>query len=316
MPRKIEVLIVGTGAVGSFYSGKLAQAGARVSALCRSDFDIVKERGITVKSINGDFHFKPAEVVNNIADYQAEPDYIIVATKALPEINTADIISEKVCSNTSIVMLQNGINIEDEVYNRFPENEVISGIAFICATRTAPALIEHIDYGRLIIGKYPRGSSENAEKLANLFLISGINCKVDDNIIMSRWKKLLWNAPFNPISVLGGGIDTKTIIESESSLKLVRDIMEEVIAIAEKSGYSISSENIQKMIDETIRMTPYKTSMLNDFENRRPMEVEAILGNTIRLAENYDLHVPCLKSIYALLSLVNEQNQKRYRNSI
>ena len=120
----------------------------------------------------------------------------------------------------------------------------------------------------------------------------------------------MWNAPFNPISVLGGGIDTKAILENQESIKLVRDVMEEVISIAHKSGYDLSESLIEKNIEDTIKMKPYKTSMLLDYENKRPLEVEVILGNAVRIARRVNLHVPKLESLYALLLLIDRNNLK------
>ena len=105
-----SILVVGTGAIGGFYGGKLAQGGARVAALCRSDVEIVKSKGIQVKSVYGDFHFTPETVIQNVYDYGAPPDYILVGLKVLPEIDTATIIKDIVGPDTSIILLQNGIN--------------------------------------------------------------------------------------------------------------------------------------------------------------------------------------------------------------
>jgi 2-dehydropantoate 2-reductase len=307
MHKNPEILLIGTGAVGAFYGGKLSQSGARVSVLCRSDYDVVRSNGIKIKSIYGDFHFSPAEVINKISNYSKRPDYIIVATKVLPEINIPEIIKEGVHPATSIVMLQNGIDIEEKIAQAFPENEIISALAFICATRLEYGLIEHKDYGRIAIGKYPYGISEKVTELANLFSQSGIPCQTHEDIITARWIKLVWNAPFNPISVLGGGVDTKTIMESENALNLVKSVMYEVKMIAERAGHIIPESIIEKNLQDTYSMTPYKTSMLNDFENKRPMEVEAILGNVMRIAEKYSLPIPCIRTLYSLLSLINNK---------
>lgn len=310
MHKQTEILLVGTGAVGGFYGGKLSQSGARVSALCRSDYDAVRLNGIQIKSINGDFHFSPEQVINKISDYGKRPDYIIVATKVLPEINIPDIIREGVYQGTSIVMLQNGIDIEDKIARAFPKNEIISALAFICVTRLEYGLIEHKDYGRIVIGKYPYGNSDKVRKLADMFSQSGIPCQTHEDIITARWIKLVWNAPFNPISVLGGGVDTKKIMESESAVNLVRSVMFEVKQLAEQTGHIIPESIIEKNLQDTYSMIPYKTSMLNDFENKRPMEIEAILGNAVRIADKFGLPVPCIRALYALLSLINSQFER------
>ena len=304
---KSRILVVGTGAIGGFYGGKLAQAGASVSTLCRSDYEVVKSKGITVTSILGDFHFTPEKVIRDLGEYGPLSDYILVGLKVLPEIDTAEIIKEVVGPETAIVLLQNGVEIEEPVAQAYPDNEIISGLAFICATRTSPGHIDHTDFGRVVIGRYPAGTSVKAEKLARLFNEAGLKCEMTEDAVTARWRKLVWNAPFNPISVLGGGADTKTMMENPESLELARKVMEEVCRIAEAAGHPLPEEVVQQNIDGTRAMAPYKSSMLVDFEAGRPMEVEAILGNGLRVARRHGVSTPYMESLYGLLKLVDEK---------
>jgi len=304
-----NILLVGTGAVGSYYGARLAQAGARVSALCRSDFAVVKKKGIAVKSVCGDYHFKPAEVVRAISEYRSDPDFIIVATKVLPEIHIPDMIREKVLPQTSVVLLQNGIGIEEPVASAFPENELISAIAFISVSRPEYGLIDHKDYGSIRIGGYPSGSSSKIELLAGMFRKAGVPCEIENDIISARWRKLMWNAPFNPISVLTGGTDTREMIESGPTLMVARAVMEEVRTLAEKTGHPIPPSSIDTVINDTRSMAPTRTSMLQDYDQKRPMEVEAILGSAVRIAQRHAVSVPHIESLYGLLTLIDKKNR-------
>jgi 2-dehydropantoate 2-reductase len=305
-----RILVVGTGAIGGFYGGKLAQAGASVSTLCRSDYELVKSKGITVTSTLGNFHFTPEKVIRDLGEYGPPPDYILVGLKVLPEIDTVEIIKEVVGPETAIVLLQNGVEIEEPVARAFPDNEIISGLAFICATRTSPGHIDHTDFGRLVIGRFPAGKSAKAEELATLFNDSGVVCDLSEDVATARWRKLVWNAPFNPISVLGGGVDTKTMVENPESLELARNVMEEVCLIATAAGHPLPGEVVQQNIDGTRAMAPYKSSMLVDFEAARPMEVEAILGNGLRVAKRHGVSAPHMESLYGLLKLVDSKIRK------
>ena len=311
LPR---ILVVGSGAVGGFYGGKLAQAGARVAALCRSDYESVRAKGIQVKSIYGDFHFTPEKVIRDVTEYGPPPDCILVGLKVLPEINTPKIIQQVVGPDTAILLLQNGIEIEESVAQAFLQNEIISGLAFICVTRTGPGQIDHTDFGRLVIGRFPGGPSARVEKLANLFRDGGVPCDVTEDVIAARWRKLVWNAPFNPISVLGGGVDTKTMVENPESLQLVSQVMDEVCNIAEAAGHPLAEGVTQENIDGTRKMTPYKTSMLVDFESGRPMEIEAILGNALRVAKQHEVSAPHLESLYSLLKLVEIKTRTQQKH--
>jgi 2-dehydropantoate 2-reductase len=311
MPNHPKIILLGTGAVGSLYVGKLAQAGASVSAVCRSDYQTVKADGIRINSGWGDFHFRPDEVLKDIAEYSSIPDYIVVATKVLPRIDVAKLIQSKVSPQTSIVLLQNGIDIEEPIARAFPDNEIISALAFVCVSRIALGHVDHLDYGRLIIGTYPSGRSEKVELLAKLFIDAGVECVIADTIVTARWIKLVWNAPFNPMSVLGGGVDTMAMTGTEPSLILARKVMEEVRLLAEATGHPFPEVVILKNIDDTMVMKPYKTSMLLDYENGREMEVEAILGNAVRIAHKHAINVPHIESLYGLLTLLNNKQRAK-----
>ncbi len=302
--KRSKILIVGTGAVGGFYGGKLAEAGQDVSTLCRSDYEIVKSEGIKVKSCSGDFAYRPAQVVKYISDYRGCPDYVIVTLKSLPNIDVSELIGPAVAPSTSIVLIQNGIGIETVIRDNFPDNELVSGLAFICVSRIKAGEIHHQEYGRLVLGLYPNGASENVELLVELFINSGVHCTISHDVIRERWKKLLWNASFNTISVLTGA-DTKSILDNKYTAELVLKIMKEVQTVATVSGHDIESSVLQKYIDDTRKMKPYRTSMLLDYEAGKKMEIEAILGNTIAIAQKYSTQVTNLKCLYGLLMLIN-----------
>lgn len=303
-----RVLVVGAGAIGSFYGGKLARAGADVSVVCRSDYEVVIAKGFKVKSVMGDFDFMPSRVLKSAAEYEDEPDYIIVSLKVLPEVNTVELIRPAVYRDTAIVLLQNGIDIEKPVAEAFPRNELISGLAFVCVNRVGPGEVEHLDYGRVVLGMYPTGVSRKTKALAELFNRSGIPCKVHDDIVKARWQKLIWNAPFNPISVLGGGISTEEMLDQEETALLARRVMEEVRAVAASEGHVLDESVVDQNINDTVKMKPYKTSMLLDYEAKRPMEVEAILGNALRIARKNGVFVCHMQTLYALLKSVDIKN--------
>lgn len=303
-----SILVVGTGAIGGYYGAQLAKAGAVVSTTHRSDFAIVREHGIHIDSKNGSYHFKPAQVLQHVTEYEGFPDYILVGLKVLEEISTAEMLFPVVGPTTTIVLLQNGVEIEESVAQAFPNNELLSGLAFVCLSRTAPGHISHTCYGHLTLGRFPHGNSPAAQKIAQLFETAGIPCPVTETIALERWKKLVWNAAFNPISVLSQGT-TQDILSHPASAYLVQRVMEEVCTIAEAAGYSLPEAIIQKNLEATQRMKPYKTSMLLDYLAGRSMEVEAILGNPLRAAKRLQVAAPHLETLHAVLSLLVKQGK-------
>ncbi|MBF0583527.1 MAG: 2-dehydropantoate 2-reductase [Magnetococcales bacterium] len=301
-----NILVVGTGAVGGYYGAQLAKAGARVSTTHRSDFATVQAHGIQIDGMQGPYHFQPAQVLQSVADYNGFPDYILVGLKVLEEIATADIIRPAVGPDTTILLLQNGVETEPPVAAAFPNNEILSGLAFVCLSRTAPGHIRHTCYGHLAIGRFPDGPSHAARQLAHLFETAGTPCSVTENIVLDRWKKLVWNAAFNPVSVLGQAT-TQEILAHPPTAQLVEQLMTEVCQIAAATGYPLPADCVPKNLAATRKMKPYKTSMLLDYLAGRSMEVEAILGNALRAAQRHHVAAPHLENLYSLLSLLAQR---------
>jgi len=313
MSGDMRVLIVGAGSVGLYFGGRLAQSGAEVSVVVRSDYETAKRSGYEVSSIAGDFHFAPHLVLRNAAEYPGVADYVILTTKVLPTVDRVALLRPAIRSkSTVIVLIQNGIDIEEEIRSAFPDNELLSTIAYIGASRPAPGKVLHQGSGVLQMGVYPRGISPALENLAAAFAAVNVKCEMMDDIVFTRWNKLLWNLPYNPVSVLAGGADTARMSRRDELEKLCADLMSEVIRVANASGVALAEPLAEKQREFTRNFPPYKTSMLQDFEAGRALEVEAILGNTLRVAHRVGVDVPRIECCYALLKSVDELNRKRH----
>ncbi|MCK5120448.1 MAG: 2-dehydropantoate 2-reductase [Methylococcales bacterium] len=308
-----KVLIVGAGAIGGFYGALLAKAGADVSVVCRSDYEIVKQQGYSINSNDlGNWTFTPSQVIKSSADYKEQADYIILCSKIVPEANRIKLIQDAVSANTCIVFIQNGIDIEQELINAFPNNEIISGLAFICCNRLKPGVIQHLAYGKLTLGSL-NNKTNKTQHLSDLINQAGVESITSNNIISSRWLKCLWNAPFNPLSVLSDGLSTQEILATQEAF--IRTIMQEICNIAQACGHPLPDDSIDINIERTYTMPPYKTSMLLDYENNQPMEIEAILGNTVRAAQRVNVSCPRLDSLYALMKLKELHIKNSTKNS-
>ena len=299
--RKQKILIVGAGAIGAFYGALLAKAGANVAVVCRSDYEQVKKHGYKILSDTlGNWTFVPTQVVKHANEYQGEADHIFLCTKITSKTNRVQVIKSAVNEHNSIIFIQNGVEIEQELIDAYPNNEIISGLAFICCNRVQPGIIHHIAYGKLTLGSLSNISNK-AHQLSQLINSVGIESICTENIITSRWLKCLWNAAFNPLSVLSDGLSTKEILTSQE--KLIRTIMQEVCNIAQACGHPLPEDSINTNIDNTYKMPPYKTSMLLDYQNGNSMEIEVILGNTIKAAKRTNTACPTLNTLYSLMKL-------------
>ena len=224
-----KILVIGAGAIGSFYSAKLAQVGVEITLWCRSDYDFIKKNGIKIESYEGDFQFIPHKILKNLNEIDDEFDYILIATKALPSIDIPALIKNILKAKTKIILIQNGIHVEKNIAENFPNNELISAIAFIGVSRKSAGVICHQEYGKIIIGTYGKKASDAVHFLENLWKKSGIEVVVTDEILLERWKKLVWNGAFNPLSVILRGKNTAEILNSDLALNLVKNIMNGLI---------------------------------------------------------------------------------------
>ncbi|MFO7304118.1 MAG: 2-dehydropantoate 2-reductase [Gammaproteobacteria bacterium] len=302
-----SVLIVGAGAVGAFFGAALARQGATVSVVCRSDYAAVKQAGYEIESgLLGAHRFVPSATFPDVAEAGRGYDYVVLATKVVDSISRTELLAPVLDDRTIIVLLQNGLDIESEIAAAFPNHELLSAIAFIAVSRTGPGKVLHQSEGSLVIGRFPSGTSTAAERLAALFEASGVPCRITTDIVKARWQKALWNATFNPISIMGGVLDTAEILRSPESVQFVRDVMTEVVNTARAAGHTLDEALIDKLIAATVAMPPYKTSMALDYEHRRPMEIEAILGNVVRTARRAGVHVPRLETIYAIAKMIEQ----------
>lgn len=299
-----QVLIVGGGAIGGFYGSILHRGGAQVAVVSRSDYDQVRENGIQVSSRLGGLSFRPAAVLRNVEECPEPPDYLVLCVKVLEGIDRAALIRPAVGPATAIVLIENGIGIEDELTQAFPDNPLISALAFIGVSRIGPGRIEHKAFGHLVFGNYPSGAGEEAHRFSEWLQAGGIRTTVTESVLTERWRKCIWNAAFNPVSVLAGGADTATILNAPGGEALMQALMEELCAIAAAAGHPMLENRVEKILADTRQMPPYRTSMALDYLHGRPMEVEAILGNAVREGRRLDVPAPRLEAVYALMKML------------
>jgi 2-dehydropantoate 2-reductase len=276
-----------------------------VSVVCRSDFDVVQRDGYDIVSpLLGNHRFRPHRVYRQVADCATAPDYLLLTVKVLTSVDRAALIRPAVGPRTVIVLIENGIEIEAEIAAAFPDNELLSGLAIVGVGRGAPGKINHQSNGSLNLGRYPGGASPAAEQLAAWLSASGIVCKVTEDVVTARWQKAVWNATFNPISIMGGVLDTAVILGTDESRAFIRAAMTEVCAVAAGAGHAIHPKLIDQLLAITRDIPAYKTSMALDYENGRPMEIEAILGNAVRAARKHGVATPILDTLYALAKMI------------
>ncbi len=297
----MNILLIGCGAIGGLYGAKWMESGQEVTWICRSNFETLHDHGLSIESPWGNRHIKP-NCLRTVSDYQETADVVIITTKATANTQLIAQIAPVLKKTTELLILQNGIHIESEFQQAFPETPITSGLAFVYASQTTPGKIIHQDYGRIVLGRYPSGSNERAFELVEALKRVGVPAQYSTSILKCRWEKLLWNMAFNPASVLTQAA-TIDMLKSETAQEWMTELMTEVVELAQEDGVSLSTDLIEKNIRNTLQMPPYKTSMLGDAEHHKPLETEAIVGNAVRFAIQKNHPAPRIKTLYALLKM-------------
>ncbi len=144
-------------------------------------------------------------------------------------MDRAELVRPWLGEHTGLVLIENGLDIERELAEAFPRNPLVSCLAFIAVSRTGPGTVNHQAYGQLVMGNFPQGFDRHCAQLAALFRDGGIDINGTDAVVGERWRKCVWNTPFNPLSVLANGADTLTMLDAPGGEALIRTLMEEVI---------------------------------------------------------------------------------------
>ena len=299
------IAIVGAGAVGAFYGAKLARRGFDVRFLLRSDYTTVRERGWNIRSKDGDFVLAGKDV-RAYDDPQRMPkaDLVIVTLKATSNDSMPALVAPLIKDDTILLTMQNGLGNEELLAEHFGADRVVGAMAFVCINRVAPGVVHHIDQGFVRVGEFVGGPTDRTQRIAEMFEQSGIDCKVLDSLSRGRWDKLIWNIPFNGLGA-ALDLDTQQLLRTEAGERIVLELMHEVIAIARAKGIEFPADQADRKIAITRPMGPYRTSMQIDRQERRPMEVEAILGYPLKIAAELSVPAPRMTSVYELLSLIN-----------
>ncbi|KAI1094588.1 6-phosphogluconate dehydrogenase C-terminal domain-like protein [Rostrohypoxylon terebratum] len=343
-----QILLFGAGSLGIPYAWVLSKAVGQdnVTAVCRSNYDEASRNGFTIHSkLWGDnLHFKPrvartiTEAVDNVAGQSegGKPvfDYVVIAAKAIPTSpSTAELIGPAVTKGkTGIVLIQNGIAIEDEYATRYPDNPILSTVAYFPATQVSPGVIQHREIETLHVGTYPASApaahKESAERFVELLTRGGATGKLHDDVQGERWGKLLVNGVWNPTCALTRLRD-RQFIDANRDLELgldgsgsgkgdglgfVKEVMLEIAAVAQAYGYAdVNEELVDFQISRAaVRDLPgVQPSMLTDVFEGRSFEVDAIVGNAVRLARKKGVPTPMLKTIYLLANGLNESFAKK-----
>jgi 2-dehydropantoate 2-reductase len=326
-----QILIVGAGAIGAFYASRLALVpNVAVSVICRSNYSAVKSHGFKITSPQyGDYTYTPAHTFANPAEARQSNikwDYIVVSTKALPDVSDDSAILEGLVGDkTAIVLIQNGLGVEEPYSTRFPHAAICSAVTIASCAQPSHGLIHHNRWTRITSGPYlphldtgnPWASDADTTSQNDAFIdllqkggIKDALAYTHAKLQLVRWHKIAINASMNPSSVL-------TLCSSNNAMSMdpevqmhLKGVMHEILETAPKIlGQPMPKEfaSPEQIIKSTMKNTSgSKPSMAVDWEAGKRMEIEVILGNPIRMARKRGLEMPRLQSLYALVRMAQE----------
>jgi 2-dehydropantoate 2-reductase len=296
-----KIAIVGSGAIGTYYGAKLASAGADVRFLMRRDLVAVCARGSLLLHEKGTIsELRPVAAFGSTEEI-GPVDLVIITLKTTTNGELPRLLPPLLGPSTVIFTLQNGLGSDEQLAALFGAERVMGGLAFIAATRTAPGEVTCYHSGSIALGEFGRPPQERTRVLAAQFEAAGVKTRVVDDLAEARWRKLVWNIPFNGLAIAAGGIATDRLCAIPRLAEEVRALMHEVQFAAGRLGFVIPEKYLRQQFDVTPPMGAYRPSSLVDFLAGREVEVEAIWGEPLRRAQAAGANVPRLERLYASL---------------
>jgi len=261
----------------------------------------VRKRGLIMRSTEA-----PEILIPQVQAYASPEeigpvDVVLIAVKTTANDALERLIPPLLHPGTTLVTLQNGLGNEAFLAKRFGARRVMGALCFVCLNRVERGVIAHFGHGTISIGEYHGKPKPRTRWLAEALCHAGIEAVAVENLITERWRKLVWNVPFNGLSIAAGGLTTDLILADPGLEQLVRGLMREILAIATARGHSIPESYADFQIERTRSMAAYRPSSLLDYQAGLPVEVESIWGEPLREARKAGVEAGRLEALYYLL---------------
>ncbi|MCQ9425539.1 putative 2-dehydropantoate 2-reductase [Pseudomonas sp. LJDD11] len=313
--QRPRIGIIGTGAIGGFYGLMLARAGFDVHFLLRSEFAAVCRQGLRVDSqVHGPLLLAPVNAHRSVAD-MPPCDWLLVGAKSTSNADLAPLIAQAAAPGARIVLLQNGLGVEDQLRALLPETlHILGGLCFIAVYRQAPGVVVHQSGGAVNLGYHSGPASESAQRQAvveegaALLRAAGVDSQAMADLQQARWQKLVWNVPYNGLSVvLQAG--TGALMNDPAVRELIVSLMNEVIQGAAACGHVLPEQYAQTLFSFTEKMPDYWPSMYLDYRERRPLELQAIYKAPLNAARAAGCDMPQVRMLYQALTFIDRRQR-------
>ena len=310
----MKFVVAGAGAIGAFVGAKMARAGYDVTLFARgAHCRAMQERGVRVLSSEGDFEAQP-RVVDSL-DAVGPVDVVFLAVKAHSLASLAPQLPLLFHDDTTVVSMQNGIpwwyfageerleavDPDGMISSAVAARRVVGSIVYLSTEIVEPGVIRHNESTRITLGEPDGTRSERCRAISEALARSGLRAPITTHIRQELWVKLMGNIAFNPISALTGATLVRIARHPEAS-QLVRAMMAETEAVARKLGIEMPI-TIDQRIAGAEKVGEHKTSMLQDLEAGRTLELDAIVGAALELGERLGVPMPHTRAVYACTRL-------------
>jgi 2-dehydropantoate 2-reductase len=277
----MKIAIVGTGAIGGWYAARLAEAGHHVHCLARSDFEVIRSKGLTIREKGKERIVQVASATPDAVDI-GPCDLVVVTLKSTSNHFLPQLVTPLLGPATLVVTLQNGMGNVEALAKLLPAERIVAGLCFVCINRLAPAVIDTTLAGYVRMAAAQGPINKSVETCVAVFAEAGIDCQAEASLETVLWKKLCWNIPFNGLSIAGGSVTTDLILADPALNERAYRLMKEVQAAATARGHGFEDTHIKRQFVVTAGMGPYRPSSLIDFVEGRDVEVEGIWGEPLR----------------------------------
>lgn len=305
-----QILVMGAGAVGGYFGGRIAErTSSKISLVARGrHLQAIQQKGLTILSPEG----------NSVVETEAfgdprqahSPDLILFTVKSYDTDTAIQQIHPVMSGHTQVLTIQNGIENYEKLVQAFGEERVIQGFCKVGAGVTSPGIIEYKAFGVVTAGERDGRLSDRIDRLQKLFSAARIPFNISKDIRHEVWVKFAWNAIFNMLTALAD-VTVEKLFKYKESEELCGALFNEIKEVAATQNIELAAEEEHNIMERAKRLTGFETSTYQDRKKGKRLEFEAFAGAIVRLAEKHNIAVPCNKMLYALLKHVD--NNEKYR---
>ena len=316
MPQTVAV--VGAGAIGCYFGMRLAEAGHDVRFLMRRDYDAVKAGGLHLTSHLGDLSLDAPTVERTpeaLATHGAV-DWVLVGLKATAIPDLPKLLGPLLSEGTRVLAIMNGLTVDDEIAAQLPKGtSLFGGLGFIGVIRGEPGRVIHEEFGALNLGHHGDDPDE-LQRGVDLFAGSKVEIRPEPSLLKARWEKLCWNIPFNGLCVIAGGVGVDQVITEPPLYDAAYEIIKEIVAAGnadlESRGESVRIDGgrlAHQFLTQTLGMGAYRPSTVIDYNEGRPLELDAIFRQPVQRASELGVACPMMSMVASLVEKLGRRDE-------